>query len=188
MGDQSKQIYRGLRGVYADTTKASFIDGQEGKLLYRGYNIHDLAERSTFEEIVYLLLYGELPTRSQLEVVDNTMRSNRSLPPEILEILRLVKDSHPMDALRTGVSALGSFDPDVDDNSVEATRRKGLRITAQVPTIVTAHHRIRQGLAPVDPDPALNHAGNFLYMLFGAKPESEEVELMDVDFIIHRVY
>ena len=185
MGEQSKQIYRGLRGVYADTTKASFIDGQEGKLLYRGYNIHDLAERSTFEEIVYLLLYGELPTRSQLEVVDNTMRSNRSLPPEILEILRLVKDSHPMDALRTGVSALGSFDPDVADNSVEATRRKGLRITAQVPTIVTAHHRIRQGLTPVDPDPALNHAGNFLYMLFGAKPESEEVELMDVDFIVH---
>ena len=185
METQSQQIYRGLRGVYADTTKASFIDGQVGKLLYRGYNIHDLAEKSTFEEIVYLLLYGELPTKSQLEEVDATLRESRSLPPEALKILELVKDSHPMDALRTGVSALGGFDPECDDNSVEATRRKGIRITAQVPTLVTAHNRIRQGLDPIAPDKDLNHAGNFLYMLFGEKPQEEEMKLMDVDFIIH---
>ena len=185
METQSQQIYRGLRGVYADTTKASFIDGQVGKLLYRGYNIHDLAEKSTFEEIVYLLLYGELPTKSQLEEVDAILRESRALPPEVLKILELVKDSHPMDVLRTGVSALGGFDPECNDNSVEATRRKGIRITAQVPTLVTAHHRIRQGLEPLAPDRDLNHAGNFLYMLFGARPQEEEMKLMDVDFIIH---
>ena len=185
METQSQQIYRGLRGVYADTSKASFIDGQAGKLLYRGYNIHDLAEKSTFEEIVYLLLYGELPTRSQLEEVDATLRESRSLPPEVLQVLELVKDSHPMDVLRTGVSALGGFDPECEDNSVEATLRKGIRITAQVPTLVTAHNRIRQGLDPIAPDKDLNHAGNFLYMLFGEKPQEEEMKLMDVDFIIH---
>ena len=185
METQSQQIYRGLRGVYADTTKASFIDGQVGKLLYRGYNIHDLAEKSTFEEIVYLLLYGDLPTKSQLEEVDATLRESRSLPPEVVQVLELVKDSHPMDALRTSVSALGCFDPECDDNSVEATRRKGIRITAQVPTLVTAHNRIRQGLDPIAPDKDLNHAGNFLYMLFGEKPQEEEMKLMDVDFIIH---
>ena len=185
MADQPPQIFRGLRGVYADTTTSSFIDGEVGKLLYRGYNIHDLAEKSTFEEIVYLLLYGELPTRAQLEEIDATLRASRSLPSEVLDVLKVVKDSHPMDALRTAVSVLGCVDPERDDNSVEATRRKGIRITAQVPTIVTAHHRIRSGLDPVEPDPSLNHAGNFLYMLFGERPTDEEMKLMDVDFIIH---
>ena len=185
MADQSPQIFRGLRGVYADTTTSSFIDGEVGKLLYRGYNIHDLAEKSTFEEIVYLLLNGELPTKAQLEEIDATLRESRSLPSEVIEVLRVVKDSHPMDALRTAVSVLGCVDPDRDDNSVEATRRKGIRITAQVPTIVTAHHRIRRGQDPVDPDSDLNHAGNFLYMLDGERPQEEEMKLMDVDFIIH---
>ena len=185
MADESPQIFRGLRGVYADTTTSSFIDGEVGKLLYRGYNIHDLAEKSTFEEIVYLLLYGELPTKAQLEEIDATLRESRSLPSEVIEVLRVVKDSHPMDALRTAVSVLGCVDPDRDDNSVEATRRKGIRITAQVPTIVTAHHRIRRGQDPVDPDSNLNHAGNFLYMLDGERPQEEEMKLMDVDFIIH---
>ncbi len=185
MADESPQIFRGLRGVYADTTTSSFIDGEVGKLLYRGYNIHDLAEKSTFEEIVYLLLYGELPTKSQLAEIDATLRASRSLPSEVIEVLRVVKDSHPMDALRTAVSVLGCVDPERDDNSVEATRRKGIRITAQVPTIVTAHHRIRRGQDPVDPDPDLNHAGNFLYMLDGERPQEEEMKLMDVDFIIH---
>ena len=185
MADQSPQIFRGLRGVYADTTTSSFIDGDVGKLLYRGYNIHDLAEKSTFEEIVYLLLYGALPSKAQLDEIDATLRASRGLPAEVLQVLEVVKDSHPMDALRTGASVLGCVDPERDDNSVEATRRKGIRITAQVPTIVTAHHRIRQGLDPVEPDPNLNHAGNFLYMLEGVRPQEEEMKLMDVDFIVH---
>ena len=185
METKARQISRGLRGVYFDTTEASFIDGEVGKLLYRGYDIHDLAEKSTFEEVTYLLLHGELPNRRQLEELNSTLQTNRSLPQEVIQVLGLVKDGHPMDALRTGVSALSAFDPEVDDNSVEATRRKGIRITAQAPTIVAAHHRIRHGLEPVAPDPDLNHAGNFLHMLYGSKPHNDEISLMDVDFIIH---
>lgn len=185
METKSHQVRRGLRGVYFDTTEASFIDGDVGKLLYRGYNIHDLAEGSTFEEVVYLLLYGALPNKRQLQELDATLKSNRFLPDEIIQILRLVKNSHPMDALRTGVSALSSFDIEVADNSVDATRRKGIRLTAQVATVVAAHHRIRLGLEPVDPDTELSHAGNFLYMLSGRKPDSDEAKLMDVDFILH---
>ena len=179
------QIERGLKDVYLDTTESSFIDGQEGKLLYRGYNIHDLAEKSTFEETVYLLLYGSLPNKQQLEDFDATLRANRIIPDEIIQVLDLVKSSHPMDALRTGVSALAAFDPDVNDNSTEATTRKAIRLTAMGPTIVTAHHWLRQGLEPVAPDPSLNHAGNFLNMLFGERPDQETTDLLDVDFILH---
>jgi citrate synthase len=179
------EIAKGLKDIYLDKTKASFIDGQEGKLLYRGYNIHDLAEKSTFEEVVYLLLYGSLPNKKQLADLDAEMRANRIVPDEIIQVLDLVKASHPMDALRTGVSALSAFDPDVNDNSAEATIRKGIRLTAMGPTIVAAHHRLRQGLEPVAPNPELNHSGNFLYMLFGELPDQETVDLLDVDFILH---
>ena len=179
------EIIKGLKDVYFDTTTSSFIDGLEGKLLYRGYNIHDLAEKSTFEEVVYLLLYGKLPTKQELEQFDQTMRSNRRIPDEVIQVLDLVKASHPMDALRTGVSALAAFDPDVADNSVEATLRKGVRLTAMGPTIVAAHHRLRQGLEPVAPDPKLNHAGNFLKMLFDEAPDQDTTDLLDVDFILH---
>ena len=133
------EIKRGLQGVYIDRSKSSFIDGTEGKLLYRGYSIHDLAEKSSFEEIAYLLLYGELPNKTQLQDFDSNLRSSRSIPAEVIEIIRVVKDSHPMDVLRTAVSALSAYDKEVADNSVEATIRKGVRLTAQAPTIVTAH-------------------------------------------------
>ena len=179
------QIMKGLKDVYLDTTESSFIDGQEGKLLYRGYNIHDLAEKSTFEEVVYLLLYGSLPTKQQLEEFDSTLRANRRIPDEVIQVLELVKASHPMDALRTGVSALAAFDPDVNDNSTEATIRKGVRLTAMTPTIVATHHRLRQGFEPVAPDPSLNHSGNFLKMLFDESPDEDTTNLLDVDFILH---
>ncbi len=185
MADQGVDIKRGLRDVYIDTTEASFVDGQLGKLLYRGYNIHDLAEKSTFEEVIYLLLYGDLPNRTQLDEFDVVLRANRSIPDEVIQVLRLVKNSHPMDALRTGVSALSAFDPEVGNNSAEATVRKGVRLTSQATTIVAAHHRIRNGLEPVQPNPNLNHAGNFLYMLSGQDPDEETQKLMDVDFILH---
>ncbi len=179
------QIEKGLKDVYLDTTTSSFIDGLEGKLLYRGYNIHDLAEKSTFEEVVYLLLYGSLPTKEQLSEFDSHLRANRRIPDEVIQVLDLVKDSHPMDALRTGLSALAAFDDEVKDNSVEATIRKGIRLTAMGPTIVAAHHRLRKGLEPMAPNPDLNHAGNFLYMLFGEVPDQETTDLLDVDFILH---
>ena len=179
------EIMKGLKDVYFDTTESSFIDGQVGKLLYRGYDIHDLAEKSTFEEVVYLLLYGALPNSTQLEEFDATLRANRRIPDEVIQVLDLVKASHPMDALRTGVSALAAFDPDVNDNSREATIRKGIRLTAMGPTIVGAHHRLRQGLEPVAPDPSLSHAANFLKMLFDETPTQETTDLLDVDFILH---
>ncbi len=179
------EIMKGLKDVYLDTTKSSFIDGEVGKLLYRGYNIHDLAEKSTFEEVIYLLLYGDLPSQQQLAEFDNVLRANRRIPDEVIQVLDLVKNSHPMDALRTGLSALSAFDTEVNDNSVEATIRKGIRLTAMGPTIVAAHHRLRQGLEPVAPNPDLNHAGNFLYMLFNELPDEETTKLLDVDFILH---
>ncbi len=179
------EIMKGLKDVYLDTSEASFIDGQEGKLLYRGYNIHDLAEHSTFEETAYLLLYGSLPNKQQLADFDRTLRANRILPDEVIQVLDLVKASHPMDALRTGISALAAFDPDLNDSSPEATIRKAIRLTAMGPAIACTHHRLRQGLEPVAPDPDLNHAGNFLKMLFGEMPLQETVNLLDVDFILH---
>jgi citrate synthase len=179
------EIMKGLKDVYFDNTEASFIDGDVGKLLYRGYSIHDLAEKSTFEEVVYLLLYGELPSKSELTDFDAKLRANRRIPDQVIEVLNLVQNSHPMDALRTGISALSAFDEDVTDNSPEATIRKGIRLTAMGPTLVAAHHRLRQGLEPVAPNPDLNHAGNFLYMLFDEMPDEETVNLLDVDFILH---
>ena len=179
------ELKRGLQGVYIDKTQSSFIDGAIGKLLYRGYSIHDLAEKTTFEETVYLLLYGKLPNRKELDDFDAHLRANRSIPPEIMQIISLVKDAHPMDVLRTAVSALAAYDSDVADNSPEATLRKGIRLTAMAPTIVTAHARIKDGKEPMEPNSNLNQAANFLYMLFGKEPTSEESRLMEKDFILH---
>jgi citrate synthase len=178
-------IKRGLKDVYFATSEASFIDGAIGKLLYRGYNIDDMARNATFEETVYLLLYGKLPTAKELSDFDAQLRANRSLPREVLQIIELVKASHPMDVLRTAISALSAFDPDTADNSREATLRKGLRLTAQAPTIVAVHDRIRQGKSAVEPNPQLGHAENFLYMLFGKEPDPEEAKLIDLDFVLH---
>ena len=185
MATRSVELRRGLKDVYLDRTQASFIDGTEGKLLYRGYDIHDLAEKSTFEEVAYLLLYGSLPTQEQLDEIDATLKSNRSIPEEMYSVIELTKDGHPMDVLRTAVSALSSFDPEVEDNSPDAVRRKGLRITSQAATIICAHYRIRQGLQPVAPHESLSHAANFLYMMRGEVPDEDEAKLMDVDFILH---
>lgn len=182
---QETQLHRGLRDVYLDRTEASFIDGQEGKLLYRGYNIHDLAQKSTAEETMYLLLYGILPTRPQLDEFKAQLVAARPLPNEIIDIMRLTKKAHPMDILRTAVSAISAFDPETEDNSLDATRRKGIRLCAQVPTMVAAIGRIREGKEPVPPNPRLDHAGNFLCMLFGKEPEADEAKLMDIDAIVH---
>jgi len=185
MTEEKVQLQRGLRDVYIDRTKSSFIDGNVGKLLYRGYNIHDLAENSTFEETVYLLLYGALPTRSQLDELDADLKANRDLPEPIIEIIRLTKDAHPMDVLRTAISALAAFDPDVSDNSPEANLRKGVRMTAQAPTIVATHARIRDGNEPVPSNPSMSHAENFLTMLFGEPPDPRDAKLIDKDFVLH---
>jgi citrate synthase len=187
MSDDGEKIdiHRGLKGVYFDRSEVCFIDGRAGELLYRGYSIHDLAERSTFEETCYLLLYGELPSRDALATFDAELKAARELPAPVYDIIRAVRNAHPMDVLRTATSALAAFDRDVDDNSSEATLRKGVRLTSQVPMIIAAHEQIRHGKPLVAPDPALGHAANFLYMLTGRTPGDDAAKLMDTDMILH---
>jgi citrate synthase len=181
----SEEIHRGLKGVYFDRSRVCDIDGRAGELRYRGYSIHDLAERSSFEETCYLLLKGELPGKEELARFEADLKAARKLPPEINKLIEITKNAHPMDVLRTAVSTLAAFDPDVADNSPQAILRKGVRLTAQVPMIVAAHEHIRNGRAPVPPDPALGHAANFLYMLKGSAPSAEAARLMDTDMILH---
>ena len=185
MTEEIVELHRGLREVYIDRTTSSFIDGKVGKLYYRGYNIDDLAANCSFEEVIYLVMLGELPTETQLKNFTSELRSNMVLPDPIQDIIRATKDAHPMDVLRTAISALAAFDPEVDDNSAEATLRKGTRLTAMAPTIVTAHARIRDGKDPLSPDPTLGLAANFLYMLFGETPDPRDVALIDKDFVLH---
>lgn len=187
MSEQAEkiQINRGLKGVYFERSAATFIDGRAGDLRYRGYSIHDLARQSTFEETAYLLLNGELPTRPELDGFDAALKSARKLPEPVYDIIRSIRHAHPMDVLRTAVSALAAFDPEVDDNSIEATRRKGIRLTSQVPIIVTAHQHIRDGRDPVTPSESLGHAANFLYMLKGETPSDDAAKLMDTDMVLH---
>jgi citrate synthase len=182
---EKTEIHRGLKGVYFDRSRVCFIDGRAGELLYRGYSIHDLAERSTFEETCFLLLHGELPSRAALVKFDAELKSARQLPSSLYDVIRVMKDAHPMDVLRTAVSALAAFDPEVADNSPEATLRKGIRLTSQVPMIIAAHAHIRNGREPVAPDSKLGHAANLLWMLKRAAPGAAAARLMDVDLILH---
>ncbi|MDA0271073.1 MAG: citrate (Si)-synthase [Chloroflexi bacterium] len=183
--DDDIQVHRGLNGVYFDRSAVCSIDGRAGELRYRGYSIHDLAEHSSFEETAYLLFHGELPTRSQLDLWDAELKVARDLPGPLFDVIRAMLHAHPMDLARTAVSALAAFDPDVADNSREATLRKSIRLTSQVPMIVAAHHRLRSGFDPVPPRPDLGHAANFLYMLTGAMPSDNATHLMDLDLILH---
>ena len=185
MVNKSVKLYRGLQGVYFDRTRTTFIDGSNGILEYRGYNIHDLAEKSTFEEVSYLLIHGDLPNRHQLDTFNDSLKEARNLPEQIFSIIDEIKNAHPMDVLRTAVSALASFDEDRENDTIEGTIRKGIRLTSQIPTIVMAHHNIRNGKPPVKPNQNLNHAGNFLYMLNGKIPSQQTINLMDKDFILH---
>ncbi len=182
---EGERIHRGLKGVYFERSPTTFIDGRAGELRYRGYSIHDLARNSTFEETSYLLLRGALPTTAELDEFDGELKTGRQLPDGIYDLIGTVKEAHPMDVLRTAVSALAAFDEDAGDNSPEATLRKGIRLTSQVPMIVTAHHHIRSGEDPVAPDMDLGHAANFLYMLKGEKPSNDAAGLMDMDFVLH---
>ena len=185
MADSDISLNRGLQGIYLDRTNTTFIDGKEGVLEYSGYNIHDLAENSTFEETSYLLMYGSLPNKNQLLEFDKSLKSYRNLPQTTYDIIDIVKDSHPMDVLRTAISSLSSFDEDREDFSEKAIIRKGIRLTSQVPIIVMAHNRMRKGLDPIESSNELSHAANFLYMLEGEKPSEDTARLMDIDFVVH---
>src|SRR6266446_6440729 len=178
----------GLEDIVVSTSDICFIDGREGRLVYRGYDVNDLVEHSSFEEVVYLLWHGSLPSRKELDahVKALTATATRKLPPGLLALLRaLPKKTTPMEILRTGVSALSAFDPDAEDNSREATLRKSVRLTAQMPTLVAAWERIRRGKAPVAPNPRLNLAANFLYMVNGKTPTPLAAKTFDVALILH---
>ena len=184
MSDDVK-INRGLKGIYFERSGVSHIDGTRGELLYRGYSIHDLATQSTFEEVAYLLIHGELPTDKALSDFDARLKAARELPPQVHDIIAATKDGHPMDVLRTAVSALAALEPASREVSEEAFITNGIRLTSQVPMIVAAHEAIRNGRDPVPPDPELNHAANWLWMLKGKKPSEDAARLADVDFILH---
>ena len=178
----------GLEDVVVSTSDICFIDGREGRLVYRGYDVNDLVEHSNFEEVIWLLFHGGLPSRKDLEAHTKAMRSTamRKIPPKLVQMLKaLPKKTTPMEVLRTGISALSAFDPDADDNSREASLRKALRLTAQMPTLVAAWERIRRGKAPVAPNPKLSHAANFLYMMSGKKPTPLAEKTFDVALILH---
>ena len=184
MSDTVK-INRGLKGVYFERSGVSHIDGAKGELLYRGYSIHDLATQSTFEEVAYLLIYGELPTASQLAEFDARLKEARVLPPQVLDVIEATKDGHPMDVLRTAVSALAALEPNSTRTGEQDFEANGIRLLSQVPMVIAAHHAIRQGRRPVGADPDLGHAANWLWMLKGEKPSADAARLADVDFILH---
>jgi len=179
------KINRGLKGIYFERSGVSHIDGAKGELSYRGYSIHDLATRSTFEEVCYLLIFGELPTAIELADFDARLKTARSLPPAIYDIIESTKTGHPMDILRTAVSALAALEPQSQNVGEDAFIENGIRLTAQVPMIIAAHEHIRNGRAPVPADPSLSHAANWLYMLKGERPSEDAARLADVDFILH---
>ncbi len=185
MTEREIKINRGLKGVYFERSGVSHIDGERGALYYRGYSIHDLAEHSTFEETAYLLLFGELPTAAELAAFDARLRAERRLPEAVLGIIRTLAHAHPMEVLRTAVSALEPFDPQHGERGREAMVAQIIRLTAQFPMIVAAHERIRNGLEPVPPDPELAHAANWLWMLKGEKPSPTAARVADVDLILH---
>ncbi len=176
----------GLEGVTAATTKICFIDGQKGILSYRGYDINELAPNATFEEVVFLLWEGRLPTQPELDALKKDMAGKRNLPPAAMKVLReIATQMGPMDAIRTTVSALAAGRHDNDSYDVEDDRLKAIATTSQVATIVAQYHRLRRGLPVVDPDPSLSHAGNFLWMLNGEKPTPAAERALDVALILH---
>lgn len=179
-------IAKGLEGVVAAQTSLSFIDGQEGTLLYRGISIHDLAPSATFTESVYLLWNDRLPTRDQLAGFDEELAGLRNVSSVTLEVLRsLPRDTAPMAALRTAVSTEGTVDPDAEDGSPAANLRKSKRLVAQMPTMIAAHHRLRNGGEPVAPDPSLDHSANFLYMCDGEAPSDKAARALDRTLLLY---
>ena len=177
---------KGLEGIVAAETRLSDVRGEEGVLIYAGYNINELAGKATYEEVVHLLHENRLPNRSELNALKKTLASYRAIPAKVVDILRaLPKETPPMHAIRTGISALGCFDPKADDAPLEEQKRLALKLIAQIPVITAYSHRIRTGRNVVEPDPSLGEAANFLWMLDGEKPGREKEETMDLCYILH---
>ncbi|MFO7588840.1 MAG: citrate/2-methylcitrate synthase [Gemmatimonadota bacterium] len=176
----------GLAGVVAAETALSHIDGEAGRLWYRGYDIHALAGQGTFAESLYLLWYGELPGRAELSAFEGLLAAERALPEPLVELLRsLPAGTPPMSGLRTAVSVLGQLDPESEDLSHAASLRKASRLVARLPTVIAAIERAAAGLEPLDPDGGLSHAANFLYMLNGKLPGKAEESALDTSLLLY---
>jgi len=175
----------GLEDMVATSSAICYLDGERGVLAYCGYDIHDLATHATFEEICYLLWHRRLPTRAELGDLQSQLVAARAVPEPVLRLMRQLPASNGMDTLRTLTSALGHYDPDAADNSAQANYRKAVRLTAQLGTLVAAMGRMSTGGAPIQPDPVLGHAANFLYMLTGERPSGLATRAFDVALILH---
>jgi citrate synthase len=176
---------KGLAGVVAVQTEISSVDGPTSTLLYRGINIHELAERARYEEVAYLLLFGHLPNEKELGDFTFRLIANRWLPAPAYDLLRqLPRDTVPMEVLRTGISALSFYDPEIEDIGEESSQRKAIRLIAQLPVLCAAYHRIRSGLEPIAANPRLSHAANALYMLSGQEPDPDFVAALNAYFVL----
>src|SRR5579871_6862125 len=176
----------GLRDVIAAASAICDVNGAEGRLSYFGYDIKDLADQATFEEVIYLLWHGELPTRAELASLIGALQAESALPPPVLTLLAEYPTSAtPMTVLRTTVSALAMYDAEAADMSREANVRKAIRLTARIPTIVAAFDRLRNGRQPVAPNEHLSLAANLLAMLSGAEPDSRDARALDTALILH---
>jgi citrate synthase len=176
----------GLRGVKVADTKISFIDGKQGILIYRGYRIEKLAEKSSFPETAYLLLNGILPKKEELEIFTNQIAGARQVPNFIYDSLKKwPREANPMDMLQACTPLLAMADPDLSIETREANVRKAIRLMARFPVIVAAWHRIRQGLAPLASDQTLSHAANFLWQLQGTKPDEDMARNLDTCLVLH---
>ncbi|MGE0445882.1 MAG: citrate synthase [Vicinamibacterales bacterium] len=175
----------GLEDVVATSSAICWLDGDRGVLAYCGYDIHDLAQSATFEEVCYLLWHRRLPTRAELGDLQSQLAAARALPEPVIRLMRSLPPVDGMDALRTVTSALGHYDRDAQDSSPQAQYRKAVRLTAQVGTIVATWGRLQNGGGPIDPDPVMGHAANFLYMLTGERPNAVAIRAMDVALILH---
>jgi citrate synthase len=176
----------GLRGVTVADTKVSFIDGDKGILIYRGYRIEELAEKSSFMEVAYLILNGTLPDRKALVAFENRVKEARQVPDFIYESFKkLPKEASPMDLLQASVPLLATVDPDLTGDSREANMSMSIRLISRLPIVVAAWHRIRQGLEPLSSDDDLSHAANFLWLLHGKKPDEEMARDLDTCLVLH---
>src|SRR3954451_21846001 len=174
----------GLEDVVAATSAICYLDGDRGVLAYYGYDFHDLARGATFEEVCYLLWHGRLPNRAELGDLQSQLAAARPVSESILRLMKQLPASDGMDMLRTLTSALGQYDPEVNDSSPQAQYRKAVRLTAQMGTIVASYGRLQAGGGPIQPDPALGHAANFLYMLKGERPHARAPRAFDISPVL----
>ncbi len=185
-GTETTAATAGLRGVVAAQSAIGDVDGEKGILIYQGYNIHDLAEHSTFEEVIFLLWNGRLPKQDELADLKAQFGANSGVPAEVIEMMKTFpKDASPMDVLRTSVSALGFYDKAAHGTDRDTAVKTAVKLTAQMGTIVAAWERIRTGNEIVAPDPSMSIAENFLYMLRGKKAEADEVRIFDIALMLH---